>query len=264
VAVPIPGTGVILENKMNHDLFKLVAQKLLETHYGISLDDTHLGSPVVIDHCIDEGTRPYQAVSDHAEDCSLERRDKSGFYGTPSYALLSPADELAALESVVPVLELSDQPTTCPKCASRTDFNELDDGRQHHACGGCAHEFITNDAAFCVRPDPLVAEILDDRYADAIIGDRVADYDALEIQGVRNLNALDDPAGTCCEVDNENPQFFSVYAHLRQDGQKGGVECVGDFANYASANSYAWELAEQYQWPVRDYVDQRFKQPAAA
>lgn len=40
----------------------------------------------------------------------------------------------------------------------------------------------------------------------------------------------DDPNGTACEIDDENPDFFSVYAHIKDDGtypEFSGVECVG-------------------------------------
>lgn len=90
---------------------------------------------------------------------------------------------------------------------------------------------------------------LNARYADTIIKNP-ADYDGIEIHGVRNLNAPDDPAGTMCEVDDETPEFFSVYVHCRQ----GGVECVGDFATGALAETYAHELLVKHGWPVANYV----------
>lgn len=99
----------------------------------------------------------------------------------------------------------------------------------------------------------LSVTVLNDRYADSIIGDRGACYDGLEIQGVRDLNLPGDPSGTCCEVDNENPQFYSVYAHLIPEGDNGGIECVGDFGTHALAVEYAVELGQQYGWDVRDF-----------
>jgi hypothetical protein len=43
----------------------------------------------------------------------------------------------------LPVHVLDDeQPTTCPKCGSRTEFDELTDGRQRHACLACSYEFM--------------------------------------------------------------------------------------------------------------------------
>lgn len=86
--------------------------------------------------------------------------------------------------------------------------------------------------------------VLNDRYADTIIGDRADDYDALEIHGVRDLNEPGDVNGTCCEVDDENPQFYATYAHLKM----GGIVCVGDFGTNLLAEQYARELAETYGW----------------
>ena len=94
------------------------------------------------------------------------------------------------------------------------------------------------------------SSVLNDGYADTIIGDRHEAYDALEVQGVRDINSPDDQGGSCCEVDNENPQFFSVYAHLKE----GGVECVGDFATHILANAYATKLATKHRWPIYDCV----------
>ncbi|NNM52102.1 MAG: hypothetical protein HKM02_07740 [Pseudomonadales bacterium] len=92
--------------------------------------------------------------------------------------------------------------------------------------------------------DDEKALVLDDRYAEAIIGNRQDEYDALEIHGVRNLYLPGDSRGTCCEVDEDNPQFFSVYVHAKA----GGIECVGDFATHNLARSYAKELADKYQY----------------
>lgn len=109
---------------------------------------------------------------------------------------------------------------------------------------------------------PVVAEEkaaeLNDRFADSIIGDRIHDYDGLEIQGVRDLHAKDDPKGTCCEIDNENPQFFSVYVHICSNGERGGVECIGDFGTHTLAAEYAKELSKKYNWTINDYVKAKF------
>lgn len=91
---------------------------------------------------------------------------------------------------------------------------------------------------------------MDSRYADLIIGSCAEYYDAIEVHGVRDLNEPDDPQGTCCEVDDEHPQFFSVYVHLKE----GGVECVGDFGSVSLARSYAVEMAGKFNWPVHDFV----------
>lgn len=78
-------------------------------------------------------------------------------------------------------------------------------------------------------------------------------FDAIEIQGVRNL-APNGADGTNCEIDNDHPEFFSVYLHYKQrpgqPGQPGGVDCVGDFSDPEDAVDYAIELARQHGWPI--------------
>jgi hypothetical protein len=141
-----------------------------------------------------------------------------------------------------------------------------------------------------VASNGLAARPINERYADSIIGDRHAEYDGLEVHGVRNLgdsipwfrNDYECPCGnhwsdewsascndkcaecnkeiepsrsedltsTECEVDDANPEFFSVYVHVKT----GGVECVGDFATHELATQYAAELAEKYVWPIRDFA----------
>lgn len=96
--------------------------------------------------------------------------------------------------------------------------------------------------------------VMDQRYARTIIGNHPDKFDAIEIQGVRDLNEVNDPDGTCCEVDNENPQFFSTYLHLKA----GGVECVGDFGTFELASDYAQRLSARFNWPVRNFVPEKF------
>lgn len=36
--------------------------------------------------------------------------------------------------------EITDQPVTCPKCGSRTEYTEAG-GFQHHTCPGCGNRF---------------------------------------------------------------------------------------------------------------------------
>jgi len=47
-------------------------------------------------------------------------------------------------------------------------------------------------------------------------------------------------------VNDESPEFYSVYLHRRE----GGVDCVGDFSLLADAKAYALELSLIYAWPV--------------
>jgi hypothetical protein len=43
-----------------------------------------------------------------------------------------------------PIYLLGDQPMTCPKCGARTEYTELDGGRQNHTCLGCGFAFIAS------------------------------------------------------------------------------------------------------------------------
>jgi len=106
--------------------------------------------------------------------------------------------------------------------------------------------------------DRSIADDLNDRYADSILLGCECLYDAFEVQGVRDLLAGTGTSGTQFEVDNVNPQQFSVYAHYIE----GGADAVGDFGTYALAMQYARELSRQYGWPVRDYVLDEYKTSA--
>lgn len=89
-----------------------------------------------------------------------------------------------------------------------------------------------------------------DRFADSIIKDQSDSYDALEIHGVREYTDPNDIEARICEVDDEEPQFFSVYVHLKS----GGVECVGDFTWFGDALEYAEALRMQHGYPINNYV----------
>lgn len=97
--------------------------------------------------------------------------------------------------------------------------------------------------------EPVTVE-LNDRYADSILRGCECLYDAFEVQGVRDHLAGTGASDTQFEVDNANPQQFSVYAHYIE----GGADAVGDFGSYDLAMQYARELSRKYGWPVRDYV----------
>lgn len=90
-----------------------------------------------------------------------------------------------------------------------------------------------------------------ERYADTVIGSINDHFDALEIQGVREYTFPDQPNRVFCEVDNDNPDFYTVYAHNHTEG---GVDAVGDFTNHAEAVQYAEELAQLYSLPITDYT----------
>jgi hypothetical protein len=91
---------------------------------------------------------------------------------------------------------------------------------------------------------------LNDRYASSIMRGCEPRYDAFEVHGVRDLLAGTGASETHYEVDNINPQSFSVYAHQAE----GGVDAVGDFSSYRLAAAYANELSKQYNLPIFDYV----------
>jgi len=90
---------------------------------------------------------------------------------------------------------------------------------------------------------------LDDRIAETVIGANPDEFDAIEIQGVREVIDPEDASKNLIEVDNAKPEFYSVYSHRKT----GGVECVGDHGTYELAVQYANELANKYGWPIRDY-----------
>lgn len=89
-----------------------------------------------------------------------------------------------------------------------------------------------------------------DRYADSIMRGCEHLYDSFEIHGVRDLLAGTGASDTHYEIDNVNPQSFSVYAHQIE----GGVDAVGDFSNYHLAAGYASELSELHSLPMFDFV----------
>lgn len=139
---------------MNVQLFQQIADALLQTHYGLSLDDTHLNKEKIVAECISQGFRPYQVINEHAEECDLARIDKEGFYGVPSKSPITQQDELSALGIVNPIEINGDQPTECPYCGARTEFDDVDsvDGeegekQQHHRCTDkkCGYEFLSED-----------------------------------------------------------------------------------------------------------------------
>ena len=81
---------------------------------------------------------------------------------------------------------------------------------------------------------------LNNRYADIVIDRDPSRFDAIEIHGVRDLGD-----GTC-EQDDDDPDFYSVYLHLKE----GGITCVGDHSLVEDARSYARKLSAKYAWPI--------------
>lgn len=93
------------------------------------------------------------------------------------------------------------------------------------------------------KPFPAV------RYANRLIRDAPGQFDAVEIHGVRQFPDAANPARTCCEVDDDNPSFFSVYLHF----VAGGVICCADLPTHRRALRYTRVIARRYGWPVFDF-----------
>lgn len=56
-------------------------------------------------------------------------------------------EELAAELAEFETFYLSDQPTTCPHCGTRTDWTDLSNGVQRHTCLNtlCGFEFLAEE-----------------------------------------------------------------------------------------------------------------------
>jgi hypothetical protein len=102
---------------------------------------------------------------------------------------------------------------------------------------------VKEDMAVPVSALSSIAEELYDAYFGAEHADRIADYDAIEVHGVRNLKEDGDPEGSCCEIDDEHPQFWSAYLRLKEDGE---LECVGDFGTGELAVKFAADIQGKY------------------
>ncbi|MDC7692533.1 hypothetical protein [Vogesella indigofera] len=89
------------------------------------------------------------------------------------------------------------------------------------------------------------------RFAESIIKGNPSLYQSVEVQGVREF----EPG--FLEVDNKEPEFFTVY--LRESGlgrPKGSLlaaDAVGDFPTYEQAMAYAKHLGGKYGWPLDDF-----------
>lgn len=132
---------------MNVNLFQKIADVLLQSHFGIALNDTHLGSAIVVSSLLTNNIRPFDAVNEHAEECDLVRTDIRGPWGVPTLVLLQRKEEHVALRTVQPSHLYGEELVHCGLCVARTEFDELDDigpGVQHHRClnPACGHEFM--------------------------------------------------------------------------------------------------------------------------
>jgi hypothetical protein len=89
------------------------------------------------------------------------------------------------------------------------------------------------------------------KYADSIIK-KPHDYESIEVHGVRDSLHQESGTETHIEIDNKNPQFFSVYVRLKE----GCLDCVGDFSLRTDATDYAAEISKGYgfNWPIHNYT----------
>lgn len=133
---------------MNVKLFQKIADVLLQTHFGIAVDDTHLSSEPVVRHLVEERIRPFDAVNGHAAECDLVRTDIRGTWGIPTFILLKAEDELKVLRTIQPTQLVGEEMVECGLCGTRTEFDEvskLGSGLQHHRClnSVCGNEFLS-------------------------------------------------------------------------------------------------------------------------
>ena len=84
---------------------------------------------------------------------------------------------------------------------------------------------------------PLLFEKYEDNINKVICGPEK--YDAIEIQGFARLGEGDEQV---VELDNERPDFFSVFAHVKG----GGVEDLVDCSNHYIALEYANKTASMF------------------
>lgn len=124
---------------MKVEQWTAVVHQLLETHFGIGINDTGLQ-----EHAQDMALAvyPFVAVNEVAGRYGLDRIDVKG--PLPA-GPLTKEDEASALSRLDGQVELGDQPASCPHCGCRSDFEELPDQLQYHRClnSSCQHHFIT-------------------------------------------------------------------------------------------------------------------------
>jgi hypothetical protein len=94
---------------------------------------------------------------------------------------------------------------------------------------------------------------LADRYVEKVIRDPALVV-GIELEGVKYTNDRLDVV-----VDNENPDFYSVYARLRA----GQAAAVGDFIAYKAALEYAEHLLAEWKvvGPVLDRAGAKAANP---
>jgi hypothetical protein len=80
--------------------FQKIAEQLLQTHYGLSLNDTMLTESHQVAFLIEAGVRPFEFIVEHAQDCGLERIDAIGPFGIGSTADITAGDEDKAIAQI--------------------------------------------------------------------------------------------------------------------------------------------------------------------
>lgn len=80
--------------------FQEISAVLLHKHYGLHLNDTLLWDRVTVASYLKQGTRPYEAVAEHAAETELDRIDRSGWFGVPSREPITASDEEDAIQAL--------------------------------------------------------------------------------------------------------------------------------------------------------------------
>lgn len=80
---------------------------------------------------------------------------------------------------------------------------------------------------------------LADRYAREILDGKYDKVVCIEVSGVRYINR-----GQDIEQSLDRPDFFSVYARIREENGDALVHCIGDFASRKMAREYAVHVSE--------------------
>lgn len=122
---------------MQASLFRKLAAYLLQTHYGLDLDDTTLSEDYPAG--VAQGDRVFLLINMLSNKYDLQRLDSKD--NQP----LSIFDEVKGLAATSLTLVLGEQQTCCPLCGHRTNFTELNCTTQIHDCmnPNCENVFIT-------------------------------------------------------------------------------------------------------------------------
>lgn len=149
--------------------------------------------------------------------------------------------EVNAIDHIAIKWSIDDVKHICPRVSDDQARKVLQHMKDHHNAEIGINWDVIDSAIETVLPD--IVDAIDERYAEDIIDGKPHNFDAIEIHGVKKL------PGDSVEVDDENPDFFSLYLHV----VAGGTECVGDFSTRELANQYADELSIKYKWKVHDF-----------